>query len=342
MSEEASFLPAGEENIPAIPQEECYAGLSAESIQSLEYIDTRIKAVTTQAAIEVGKLLADAREIYRHQKHGGFEGWITTKFGWERTKAYRLIWRYEQFGAVANLQQLDMVLSAQYHLSAPSVPQSARDEALQRAQAGEKITLSLAKEIIEAQQAQKRAEEAEQIAREEVQRTQQRLAEMEAQTREEMTSLTQRLVTLQEEMASLSTPVVEIREIEKAVVPPEVTAKLEYLQARIQEVTEQRDNLSRKAQQLGADLVALREATEAEREQEAQEARIRHQWHQVTDAFRQRLLQLLGQLPSPLDARVFEADDWDRLAQLEEGAQRLLMECRALRETPGRLIVDAE
>ena len=164
MVDEHSLLPS--EDIKELQLQECYTGLPAETIVSLEQRAVTINTLVSKASFEIGAELVAAREDYRHNKHGGFEGWIKQRLKWEsRQTAYNLIWRYEQFATVQHIGQLDMILTAQYHLAAPSVPQGARDEALQRAEAGEKITVKIAKEIIEAQRAQLHAEEAEQQAR---------------------------------------------------------------------------------------------------------------------------------------------------------------------------------
>lgn len=39
---------------------------------------------------------------------------------------------------------------------------------------------------------------------------------------------------------------------------------------------------------------------------------------------------------------MFETEEWERLAHLEDLAQRLLVACRALREAPRHVIVDAD
>lgn len=322
--------------------EECYTSLPEETIRVLEQRLLRIKASVTRSALEIGYELAEARKDIQRYQGGGFQAWVKTKVGITEQYAYQLIAVYEQFGESKPGLLSHFVDKALRLLAAPSVPQEAREEALQLAEAGESITVRQARELVQAHQARQRAEEAEQQARQEAEWARQQLREKEMDAQEEIAYLTQHIATLTQEMASLSTPEVEIRAVEREVISPEVTAQLEHLQKRVQELTEQRDNLSKKAQQLGADLAALREDTEAQREREMQAARIRQRWHQATATFRQHLLHLFGQLPSSLDTRVFETDDWDRLAQLENLAQRLLSECRTLRDAPQHMMVDAE
>lgn len=193
---------------------------------------------------------------------------------------------------------MDIAKSAQYVLAAESTPQEARVQAIQRAEAGEKITLTVAKELIEAQQAQRRAEEAARVAPAEVEQAREQLAQQEEHTRAEIASLTHQLTALEKHRAELAQPSVEVREVEKMVIPPEVTAQLAQLQAQVQTVTEQRENLARKAAQLGADLAALRDATQAACERDAHHLRIGQHWREVTDTFSRQVGTLLGHFPS--------------------------------------------
>lgn len=332
-------LPWDGKAVPEYDQDECYAGLPMEVCERLEQRALRIKMIMARDVVEVGGELTGAREEFRHNKQGGFETWVKNRTGLSLATAYNCLDVHEQFGNLVNFTKLDIARSAQYLLAAKSTPPSAREEALHRAEAGEKITTKLAKEIIEAQQ---RAEEAEQKARVEIQHAHDHLTEVEARAHQEITRLTQRIDELQQEMATLTQSKEEIREVEKEVIPPEVTARLEQLQSQVHTLTEQRNALSKRAEQLGADLSALLDVQEARREQLLSEARIRHQWREVTDAFHRQVVQLLGQFPSPLDTQVFEAEEWERLAQTEAVAQRMLGECRTLREAPQRVFVDAD
>jgi hypothetical protein len=54
----------------------------------------------------------------------------------------------EQFGKTAKIAKLPIQPSAAYFLAAPSVPDEARQAAVEKAEAGEEITVAAAKEIV--------------------------------------------------------------------------------------------------------------------------------------------------------------------------------------------------
>ncbi len=86
---------------------------------------------------EIGQRLVDVRSAL---KHGQFETWLKAEFGWSRRTAYNFINVYETFQERANLAQIDIATSALYLLAAPSTPQEVREQYLQQAKAGKKVT----------------------------------------------------------------------------------------------------------------------------------------------------------------------------------------------------------
>lgn len=86
---------------------------------------------------EIGQRLFDVRA---QLKHGQFDSWLKTEFGWSRRTAYNFIKVYEAFGERAKLAQIDIAASALYLLAAESTPQEVREEYLLKAEKGEKIT----------------------------------------------------------------------------------------------------------------------------------------------------------------------------------------------------------
>ena len=140
------------------------------------------------------------------------------------------------------------------------------------------------------------------------------------------------MTQLQEQIASLSSPTVEIREVEKHVVPPEVTAQLEQLQRQLRTLTQQRNALTQQVIKLGEEA----KVASTRRNEGDQDRRIRLNWYKVTAEFHANVVKLLAQWPSVLDTLAFEADDWTRLSQTKEIARRLLDECTAL--TQGRIV----
>lgn len=97
---------------------------------------------------QAGGKYAEIRDRLAHNKAGGFEGWLEGK-GLSRRSIYRMIDMHASFGNCANLAQLDIDKSAAYLLAAPSTPEPARQQAIQQAAAGERITAPKAKAIVD-------------------------------------------------------------------------------------------------------------------------------------------------------------------------------------------------
>src|SRR5258708_5622199 len=104
----------------------------------------------TQTFLEIGKELAAAREEIQPFRDGGFQEWVHVELGITEQYAYQLINVYEQFGKDASKLNLLAGLSNTVlrEISAPSVPQEARDTVVAKAQAGEKVSVAQAKDIV--------------------------------------------------------------------------------------------------------------------------------------------------------------------------------------------------
>ncbi|WP_414579469.1 DUF3102 domain-containing protein [Anabaena sp. CCY 9402-a] len=92
---------------------------------------------TAQDIWEIGQSLAEVRA---QLKHGHFDTWLKAEFGWSRRTAYNFINVYETFGNRANLAQIDIATSALYLLAAPSTPQNLREQYIEEAKTGKRIT----------------------------------------------------------------------------------------------------------------------------------------------------------------------------------------------------------
>jgi len=95
--------------------------------------------------IEIGRLLTECKLICGH---GNWLPWLDREFGWTDDTALNFMRVYE-LSKSRNFRDLSLPLSGLYLLAAPSTPQEARDEIIERAQAGEKIPVVEAKRIIE-------------------------------------------------------------------------------------------------------------------------------------------------------------------------------------------------
>lgn len=98
---------------------------------------------TAQGIVDIGQKLLEIKEKLGH---GNFLNWLKKEFDWSELTAQRFMQVARQFKS-NNLLDLNIAPSALYILSAPSTQEEVREEALARAQAGEKITYKTAKEI---------------------------------------------------------------------------------------------------------------------------------------------------------------------------------------------------
>jgi hypothetical protein len=106
-------------------------------------IRERIKK-TVEDIIEVGNDLLAVKETL---PHGQFLPWLRAEFGWSERSAQNFMGVAEQFKS-AKIADLPIQPSAAYLLAAPSVPDEAREKAVEKAEAGEEITFAAAKEIV--------------------------------------------------------------------------------------------------------------------------------------------------------------------------------------------------
>jgi hypothetical protein len=124
-----------------------YQQLDAETRIVVQQRTSEIKALmkrTAQDIIEIGEKLIDVKE---RLGHGYFGGWLEGEFDWNERMARRFMSVAETF-KTDNLSDLNFAPSALYLLAAPSTPDEAREEAIARAQSGEAITHTKAKEIV--------------------------------------------------------------------------------------------------------------------------------------------------------------------------------------------------
>lgn len=124
-----------------------YDTLDAETRIVVKQRTTEIRDLmrnTAENIVRVGEKLVEVRD---RLADGQFEAWIGAEFEWSRRTAYNFISVAEQFGA-RDFAQIDIATSALYLLAAPSTPSEVRQELIQRAEAGERITYSQARDTI--------------------------------------------------------------------------------------------------------------------------------------------------------------------------------------------------
>ena len=124
-----------------------YTALDAEARIVVQQRTSEIKTLMRRAAqdiIDIGQKLIEVKATLGY---GRFGPWLEAEFEWNERTARRFIQVAEQF-KTDKLSVLQIAPSALYLLAAPSTPDEAREEALNRAEAGERITHHTAKQII--------------------------------------------------------------------------------------------------------------------------------------------------------------------------------------------------
>ncbi len=96
-----------------------------------------------ESIVQIGQKLKTVKE---QLGHGYFRDWLKAEFNWGAWTATKFMQVADRF-AGTNYSHLDIAPSALYDLAAPSTPQAARDEVLERAAAGESISHATAKAI---------------------------------------------------------------------------------------------------------------------------------------------------------------------------------------------------
>jgi hypothetical protein len=119
--------------------------------ERLETIAKDIETTGANATFHIAAQLAEARDIFRFRRdEGGFGGWVRTRLGYSRSKAYNLVNIHEQFGGEKKVsKRLDTFPDTILFLLAAS-PIKVRDEIIERAQAGEMFSVAEIKRIIKA------------------------------------------------------------------------------------------------------------------------------------------------------------------------------------------------
>lgn len=123
-----------------------YDALDAKTRAVVQQRTTEIHALmrrTAEGIIEIGQRLIEVKDALGH---GRFGQWLEFEFDWSDQTALNFMNVARRFSDIPN--GLEFAPRALYLLAAPSTPDPARQEALVRAEAGERITYSTAQEIV--------------------------------------------------------------------------------------------------------------------------------------------------------------------------------------------------
>lgn len=123
-----------------------YSALDPYASTAVRFRTDRLSTLLKRAGtdiIEIGQTLLEVKALL---PHGQFGLWLAAEFGMTDRSARNFMTVAERFKSetVSDL----IAPRALYLLAAPSVPDEARQEAIERAEAGEKITHSTAREIV--------------------------------------------------------------------------------------------------------------------------------------------------------------------------------------------------
>lgn len=277
---------------------------------------------TAENIIKIGKNLQDVKDKL---PHGMFLPWLQSEFGMSHKTAHNFMSVNQRFGnKYVNFTHLSA--SVLYLLASPSTPDEAIDEVIQRADSGEKITHALAKQIIDAQEAIKKAQEAEAQARADKAVAQQLLFNAQTEAEQKIGDLNNQIASLQAEIKTIETPPVQFKEVTKEVIPPDVQKKLADLQKERDRLQAEQASQNERIKKLQADVeVSIRKREFAENAD-----RMRQDWRRITSETHSCMMRLLGQWPTPVDVQSFEADDWAQVEHLKATLKRVLAECDAL------------
>lgn len=124
-----------------------YGALDPETRIVVQQRTSEIKSLMRRAAQDIIDIGEKLTEVKTKVGHGGFGLWLADEFGWSHMTAARMMGVAEDFKD-NNLLDLKIAPSALYVLTEKATPQSARDEVLQRAEAGEAISYSEARAIV--------------------------------------------------------------------------------------------------------------------------------------------------------------------------------------------------
>lgn len=128
-------------------QEFDLAQLNAEDVKFVSAHTRAIRKIvgklTPEQVIEVGRRLIEVKERI---SHGLFLKWIEAEFDWGERTSQNMMATAVRFKSEI-IADLKIAPTALYELASPSIPDQAVREAIERAESGEKITASIAKEI---------------------------------------------------------------------------------------------------------------------------------------------------------------------------------------------------
>jgi len=126
-----------------------YSALKSEIRLVVEQRTSELKSIFRRSTLDILEIGQKLIEVKEKLGHGHFLNWIEAEFDLDERTVRRYMGAAESFGLESDIvTDLNFIPTTLYVLSAPSTPDSARTEALSRAKAGESITPTIAKTIV--------------------------------------------------------------------------------------------------------------------------------------------------------------------------------------------------
>jgi hypothetical protein len=126
-----------------------YSPLEAKTAEKVQASAERIREAVKRTIEDIIAVGAELLSVKEKLPHGQFGPWLRAEFGWTERTARNFMAVAEQFGPKTEMiSDLQIEPTAAYLLAAPSAPDEAREAAVERAQAGERITARVAKKIL--------------------------------------------------------------------------------------------------------------------------------------------------------------------------------------------------
>lgn len=125
-----------------------YEDLDPETRIVVQQRTSEIKAIARQTAQGVLDIGAKLTEVKDRLGHGRFGYWLDLEFGWSDRTARSFMAAARSFKSEI-ISDLSIAPTALVMLASPSVPEAARQEAIQQATSGQPVTVKQARQIID-------------------------------------------------------------------------------------------------------------------------------------------------------------------------------------------------
>lgn len=146
-TDDVALAMGGPPQAPAIITPFRYEDLDTETRIVVQQRTGEIKTLmrqTAQGVMEIGGKLIEVKD---RLGHGRFGYWLNQEFGWSDRTARNFMAVARQFKSEI-ISDLDLAPSALIALSGATVPEAARQEAVEQAASGQQVTVKTAKQII--------------------------------------------------------------------------------------------------------------------------------------------------------------------------------------------------